>query len=199
MDAPALAARMTATRPITTTYRVNLHTPRKPSPLNPAARQPPKPETTDERQSRNTNNDNHRESPRRARTVSPTQKLLRRKAAKTLQTNTLKRQVEEYEARALQSLATKTTMSSKGNKTKNAKAQETMNATLRVGITVTSSKNQQAPRSKRRKRWGGFWMLFRTRPAATAWGGFWPFSRRAHEIAWHPEATASPVAAAPAA
>jgi len=196
MDASTVVARMTPA-PITTTYRVHLHTPRKPSPLNPAAQKASVPSTADERQSRDTSDNAQREGSRRSRTVSPTQKILRRKAAKTLQTNTLRRQVEAYEARALQGLTTKaSSTTSKSTMHKKGKGKEPMDSAFKIGITVTSSANQQPSKKKRRRRWGAFWMLFRARPVVTALGNFWPFeSKRPQELAWHSEQP-SPVAAA---
>lgn len=100
-----------------TTYRLNLHshTPRKPSPLNPAARKAAANITnkrTEERNGRQVELAGPRDGSRRARTVSPAQKILRRKAAKVLQTNTLRKQVEVYEAKALEGLSLKVRPSS---------------------------------------------------------------------------------------
>lgn len=78
------------------------YTPRRPSPLNPCPAAPPPSNAHDTRLEFRTGG-----STRRARTLSPTQKLLRRKAAKVMHTNTLKRQVEAYEAKALSALANK--------------------------------------------------------------------------------------------
>lgn len=79
------------------------YTPRRPSPLNPCPVVPPPSKNTNEARLEFRTGG----STRRARTLSPTQKLLRRKAAKVMHTNTLKRQVEAYEAKALRALANK--------------------------------------------------------------------------------------------
>ncbi|KAK0391190.1 hypothetical protein NLU13_0691 [Sarocladium strictum] len=199
MDGSTVLSRMTPT-PITTTYRVNLHTPRKSSPLNPAANKPVTAGTEEERQGRHLEDDTIRGNSRRARTVSPTQKILRRKAAKTLQTNTLQRQVEAYEAKALQGLTKKASASSKSNNTKKGKLKNTGDSPYKIGITVSSPTGHQPSKKKRRRRWGAFWVFFRARPVVTAFSSLWPFdSRPTQELEWRASEPQSPVAAASAA
>lgn len=188
---------------MTTTYRVNLHTPRKPSPLNPASRKPlPTAKVPTERNGRNQDASGQGEGTRRSRTVSPAQRILRRRAAKTLQTNTLRRQVEVYEANALRGLATKRTSStaSKTAATLKGKGKEPQDGNIRIGITVTTSSTQHSSKKKRRRRWGAFWMFLRARPVVAALGSLWPFeSRTTPELEWRPGESAAPVAAAAAA
>ncbi|KAH8173207.1 hypothetical protein LIA77_07462 [Sarocladium implicatum] len=211
MDAQLRLAKPTTTGvvvpPLTTTgrttYRLNLHshTPRKPSPLNPAARRAAENITnrrSEERYGRREEIASPRDDSRRARTVSPAQKILRRKAAKVLQTNTLRKQVEVYEARALENLSLKSASSKATNK--KGKGKQPEDNSLRIGITITSPTPQrQSSQKKRRRRWGSIWVFITTRPVVTALGKFWPFEARrtTPELGWLP-AEPAPIAASAA-
>lgn len=166
---------MAATATLRTTY--NVYAPRTPSPLNPAASSSlssASPPTKAATSNSNGCDENYTSGGKRimirkgggpngsasGRPQGLVQKMMRRRAARTMHTNSLRRQVESYESKALQSLS-----SQAGRK------QDTL-------ATAAASASRRKKGNKPRRRWAtALWVLLTARPVVSALSHLWPFQR----------------------